>query len=323
MPSTSTYFGESIRRWADERGMTLRAVAEAAGIPYPRLIDLVRGRVLTVSNSEILPLARVLSVPTLEIIRSAIRSGACRIPPSPFEKDWMVDAAMTVLDSTSTDVERRELKELSRGWRWDDLAARATSMVEAVYPRALSVRLEPRPFPVAELVADVIETLAEENGVPIRLETPSETEFDPEGSVVAEGEGLVISIRRDVYEDALMGDGRARFTVAHELGHAATCWRELREHSGSYVLRDTYGAPTSYPRDVRAYLCPERVANQWAACLLMPEAKVLAILRDAIDSNEPFDEAEILADTFAVSPSAASIRASKLWSSLQRGESMN
>ncbi|WLS07170.1 ImmA/IrrE family metallo-endopeptidase [Shinella sumterensis] len=69
--------------------------------------------------------------------------------------------------------------------------------------------------------------------------------------------GEFIQIREDVYEAAIAGDGRARFTVAHEMGHFFL-------HTGIPLARSTKGD------GVASYRKSEPQANQFAAEFLMP-----------------------------------------------------
>jgi len=73
--------------------------------------------------------------------------------------------------------------------------------------------------------------------------------------------GEFIMIREDVYEKAVDGDGRARFTIAHELGH-------LVLHTGIPLARSVHGD------GVAAYSKSEPQANQFAAEFLMPRSMI-------------------------------------------------
>jgi len=90
----------------------------------------------------------------------------------------------------------------------------------------------------------------------VRLEVGSEAEMgDVEGRTCPSG--AFIELREDVYEDAWRGDGRARFTAAHELGH--------------HVLHTNIPLARAMPNEnVKAYRRSEAQANQFAAELLMP-----------------------------------------------------
>jgi len=71
-----------------------------------------------------------------------------------------------------------------------------------------------------------------------------------------------IELREDVYEAAWAGDGRARFTAAHELGH--------------FILHTKIDLARASPgHEKKPYLLSEPQADQFAAELLMPRAFAL------------------------------------------------
>lgn len=93
--------------------------------------------------------------------------------------------------------------------------------------------------------------------------------FGTEGRI--DDEDLVIDT--DVYEALLNGDLRARFTCAHEIGHAILHGTQLRAMNagkrGSVHLHRRESLP--------AYRDPEWQANAAAAAILMPVPAVQAI----------------------------------------------
>lgn len=101
-------------------------------------------------------------------------------------------------------------------------------------------------------------------------------------------QGSFIRFREDVYERACEGDGRARFTFAHELGH-------LILHRNAPLARASKrdGTPS--------YMLAEPQANRFAATLLMPKAHL-----------SQTDEASDVARRFGVSWEAASNRLSDI-----------
>ncbi|OCC02390.1 hypothetical protein BA190_23995 [Labrys sp. WJW] len=103
-------------------------------------------------------------------------------------------------------------------------------------------------------------------------------------------DGDFIMIREDVYAASYQGNGRARFTVAHEWGHWAL-------HVGQPLARAPEGL------EVPAYECPERQAHQFAAEVLMPRHLIKG------DSNP-----QSLVNRFGVSFEAASRRVKYLTS---------
>jgi len=73
-------------------------------------------------------------------------------------------------------------------------------------------------------------------------------------------ENHVIVLRQDVYEGAIKGNSRDRFTVAHEIGHYIL-------HTPNRIQRT--GLARSKER-LKAYLDPEWQANTFAGELLAP-----------------------------------------------------
>lgn len=98
--------------------------------------------------------------------------------------------------------------------------------------------------------------------------------------------GNFIMIREDVYEKACEGDARARFTLAHELGHWA-----LHSNSNMPLARKVSSAV------VPAYRRAEPQANQFAAELLMPRR----LVQSYMDANS-------IMTVFGVSKKAANAR---------------
>ena len=100
--------------------------------------------------------------------------------------------------------------------------------------------------------------------------------------------GNYIVLREDVYHSAWNGNTRARFTVAHEIGHI-----ELHKSQINGMTR----MPTSADKD---YVLSEPQANEYAACLLMP-----------FDHFQPSDINNSVAEKFGVSKTPARIRLEK------------
>ena len=112
-------------------------------------------------------------------------------------------------------------------------------------------------FPIVEFIEKILDQRLEF----VRFEVGTETEMKgAEGFTCPKGE--FIMLRQDVYEKACEGEGRARFTAAHELGH-------LILHTGVPLARTT--VKNSFP----AYRLAEPQANRFAAELLMPQTFML------------------------------------------------
>lgn len=112
-------------------------------------------------------------------------------------------------------------------------------------------------FPVMEFLERVLD---HKLGT-VRLEIGSREEMGAyEGLTDPAGEFIIL--REDVYEKASSEDGRARFTVAHELGHFFL-------HTGISMARASPNAK------VAPFRLSEAQANQFAAELLMPRGFML------------------------------------------------
>ena len=99
-----------------------------------------------------------------------------------------------------------------------------------------------------------------------------------------------------VYEDLCAGNPRARFTVAHEIGHGIMHGEYLKEiHSGNRQ------ATVLNRGDIPHYRDPEKQANRFASEFLMPTPLVEAIIQQG---GTPSDIMRI----FHVSFTAAEIK---------------
>ncbi|MGN0489391.1 MAG: ImmA/IrrE family metallo-endopeptidase [Ruminococcus sp.] len=78
----------------------------------------------------------------------------------------------------------------------------------------------------------------------------------------------VMKIEQDVYLLASSGNGRHRFTIAHEIGH--------------YFTSDEYGYTRKLAEDIPIYFNPEWQANVYAAELLMPSEMIVNMTVDEI-----------------------------------------
>lgn len=105
-------------------------------------------------------------------------------------------------------------------------------------------------------IVDVVERVFDQQAELLKLEIGDDDEMrGAEGYSDPNGEFLLIHER--VYKAACRGDGRSRFTMAHEFGHFIL-------HSNVRLAR----VPQS--RKVEPYKLSEPQANQFAAELLMP-----------------------------------------------------
>lgn len=101
-------------------------------------------------------------------------------------------------------------------------------------------------------------------------------------------------IREDVYENANNGQGRDRFTIAHELGHL------ILQHN--HILARTSSLMTHKP-----YEDSEWQADNFAAEFLMPYGFVKNC-HNFVKTDDALMEISYIAETCKVSFDAASIR---------------
>ncbi|WP_299855347.1 ImmA/IrrE family metallo-endopeptidase [uncultured Roseobacter sp.] len=112
--------------------------------------------------------------------------------------------------------------------------------------------LEEPSVPVIEIIEQVLDQRLDL----VRFEVGSRKEMgSAEGYTCPNGE--FIMLREDVYHSACAGEGRARFTCAHELGHWAM-------HTNIPLARAKSGDGTP------SFRLAEPQANQFAAEFLMP-----------------------------------------------------
>ena len=136
--------------------------------------------------------------------------------------------------------------------RWAEIGAIADHL-----PRQPGQAETPR-VPVIEIIEQVLD---QRLGL-VRFEVGSHQEMGhAEGYTCPRGE--FIMLREDVYEGVWAGEGRARFTTAHELGHWAM-------HTNIPLARAKRGDGTP------AFRLAEPQANQFAAEFLMPECFINA-----------------------------------------------
>lgn len=110
-----------------------------------------------------------------------------------------------------------------------------------------------------------------------------------------------IILDSDTYEALYMDKPRAKFTLAHEIGHA--------QLHGPYFHKELLQGRTlhrQFPRkNLPAYADPEWQANRFAGAFLMPTSLMIKAIREGWSDKR-------IADFFGVSISAAQIRRQKI-----------
>lgn len=109
-------------------------------------------------------------------------------------------------------------------------------------------------FPVVEFIENILPNVDTE----FNYNYCSKDDMPPNTYAYYNSTENVMHIREDVYEAACMGDGRHRFTLAHEIGHYLL-------HSEGVCLSRSVSVS-----EIKPYFNPEWQANTFASALLMP-----------------------------------------------------
>lgn len=177
----------------------------------------------------------------------------------------------------------------------DAIEFQALSFVRQIHPELLTV---PAIFPVDDCYEFEVPRVSLTTG-PLITAVDDDLPVGIEG--VADPTTNTIIIAEWVYERMKAGDGRARFTVAHEIYHGLYHIPQLRRKLIDKVLPNLQRAST-----VPKYRQPDWQADVFAAALLMPEPAARIVLKQVgPDAHE-------WARIFGVSLTAASIRVNQL-----------
>lgn len=177
-----------------------------------------------------------------------------------------------------------EVAPMSRG----RIEAIARELVEIVQPEVLTGGAA---FPILEICEGG--ALEQVTGFVFGVEN---LPYGSEGQTRPGSPGELV-ISPAVYDALGRDDGRARFTLAHELGHVvlhATQLQAMNRQIGELVLHRRFSLP--------AYRDPEWQADQFAAALLMPMDGVRAVIARSGNS------AHTVASVFRTSFTAAAKR---------------
>ncbi len=123
--------------------------------------------------------------------------------------------------------------------------------------------------------------------------------------------GIEVRLRDDVWRLIESGDGRARFTLAHELGHVFLHKDEIL--AGGVVYRDAACIPSeALQPGMKIYESPEWQANVFASAFLMPRDAVQKWI-DYVRCEDPeMVSIASMAEHFGVSYQAARIRMERI-----------
>lgn len=173
---------------------------------------------------------------------------------------------------------------------WAEIGRESLTLIKSVYPEFL---VKPVPIPVDDFLEFRMRQVLGFNFDVSELPNGIEAAMDPQ-------EKLII-LSPQSYEDLIDGIARARFTVAHEIGHVLLHARYLHHRlvDGGNILKLNRG-------EIPAFRDPECQANAFAASFLMPTHHVDNMIEDGADIRS-------LVETFDVSWESAEYRVNNLW----------
>lgn len=121
------------------------------------------------------------------------------------------------------------------------------------------------------------------------------------------GDLVHMRFKSSVWWKAMARDGRARMTLAHELGHAVLCHKDVararKSAAAAVITKENY---------VRAYEFSERMVKEFASQFLIEEELL-----------SHYDSFECVASDFSVSASAAKVRLEKRSENLKKQAVVN
>lgn len=172
---------------------------------------------------------------------------------------------------------------------WYKIGKSAEMLIRLSCPELLE---NPGPFPLADFIEFKMNDIMQFGYEISELPEGIEAAMDPEHRRII--------LSPETYEDLLNDVPRARFTAAHEIGHAWLHSRELQHRilDGGNVLKLNRGS-------IPAYRDPECQANAFASAFLMPTCHVVEMV------EMPHPKINIM-QAFNVSLEAAGYRVNRL-----------
>lgn len=301
--------GDMIREARKGRDLTLEELAHLVGKPVSAMADMERGKVVPQDIDLLTAIAYHLELDLLDVLSYAI------LAKRPFNISDLHSAKAYGEELLRENVRPDDnvVSEVA-GLSLQDIEESADDFRAANFDLGAG---DDRPVPIMDLYKSL--TGGPKLIIPLNnsLRVWADAFDLAEGSNV-EGETtyradrrlLQVRLRSDVWQLAEAGNPRARFSAAHELGHAILHHEKLVEGAGARLFRDGSIIPSQALRPgQKIYQSPEWQANSWASALLMPSEAVTARIRKLGDWDD--EDAEI-ATAFGVSISAARVRLANL-----------
>lgn len=290
--------GSTIKSARFKRGLTRIELAARVHRASSWIVDIERDRG-SLSPAEVVDLASALQLDAVQLLTDCIRSNQLSV--SGFEAAQFAEAFDTeqyaydrLARNDAPEVAPRSYAEIERC---------ATDWASCVATR--DVR-RGRAVDLVGCLEAFSERFEEREGQLLRFDTAYGDA--PEGSVQLVDGSVVVKLRSDVWDRVRSHEPRARFTLAHELGHAAQHAKDLRAHT--VMFRDEMVTPVMRA-NVPIYRSAEYQANAWASCFLLSTPALDVYFSSADDDDE--DESLDVARHFQVSQRAAEYRLNKYY----------
>lgn len=286
-------------------GLTQEELGEAIGKPRQYIADIERGKTLP-DDELVFRLAARLRLDGVELAMQVWFARLGAVPVGAGEPwDELTESLFAGRSAEST-IPRVAPKKNQ------ELFDSAHQLADLLFGRSIK---NGRAVPVVRALDD-LDRVKEASGVgsPMRLEVYgalTDGRLSEEGRTSYHEGTLVIGVREDIWQLASAGEGRARFTLAHELGHAVLHENELRAAPGAEMFRDTLCSAIRRSAAVRPFECPEHQANVWAGAFLVPLVAVKEFLAQRDEAAEDCS-IEDLARNFGVTRAAARVRLNQL-----------
>jgi transcriptional regulator with XRE-family HTH domain len=276
-----TPFGISIRKLRLDKGLRLLDLAALMGCSSSFISAIETGR-KSIPDSYVVAVSRAMKLSAAEIKelrRAADRSRKeVRLDKLPEEDRELVAAFARRLDKVPADMMAR-LKKIvmkssssdvpfQRKRRGIIVPALSTQAIRSFADKVRSVFVEDDQIelPVMDILEFRMERVFEGFYIDVQ---DREAMGDDEGRMVTGRNGIVL--REDVYDDAWKGDGRARFTACHELGH--------------FLMHRTVTMARARDDADKIFCDSEWQADTFAGTLLM-SPRHLPLFRDAGDAAQ-------------------------------------
>lgn len=301
-------FGKLIRSSRKRRDWTQQELADEIGKSKAWVVNVELGRTVPLKDETLSALALALRVDRVRLRAFALHSKNSEdsddVLPS-----WEDIGESLISRESEEPVEIKQCSPMS----FQEVSETAEGVVEALFPESFRHGTAIPVLDAFDLLDDQQMLEEIEAAAPIKFapyDVGDWPDTKPEGQTCYQDSEnvLLVGIREDMFERATEDkDGRARFTLAHELAHALLHGDLLVEKEGQAFRDETCTAQSSKPDGIPYYRWPEWQANVWASAFLMPAEAIRSFVEGKGVADEEFSIQD-MAQHFQVSVQAARIR---------------